>query len=191
MTTYDHYHRHYDNTSYAHVQTAFVRDVFGDATADSPTALWNALGQEPVHTLLNVVTDAALHVSGVSGHDGALTSLVRLILQHNLSDSTIQAMADHLRKFEHPGDVAVDDMLNTLTTIRVARTAVTALNEATRSAADIHSKEGRATYHLLIAAYALTLSATVLLKEGDNGYMGEKWSIGIAHLDCAKHELGE
>ena len=64
-SAFDHYHARYDNTSYARVQAAVVRDVFGEEVALNPVKHWAALAQEPAHTILNTVIDACLEISGV------------------------------------------------------------------------------------------------------------------------------
>lgn len=185
---YDHYNTHFNNATYAAVQTAVVRDVFGEDTASHPSRLWDALGEEPVHTILNAVTDAVLGISGVRHHANALRSLMILTLQHKLSDGTIQRIAAHLRHFEHPGTTHADDFVSIVAALKQTQTIMQILNQIISHASEIHSWQGRCAYHLLIAAQALTLSASVLLKEDDTAYFHEKLARGIAHITDALNE---
>ena len=184
---YTHYNTRYNNTGYHKVQIAVLQDIHGGlpGTPDEQDA-W--LASEPTNTILNAVTDAALEISGVEYPQSALRSLVLLLLQHKLSDETIYTIADHLRVFEDPADTRADDFVATIAAISQANNAEPSLFEAIRSASEIHSSPGRCAYHLLTAAHTLTETAMILLKEGETGYMSEKWTRSRKHLELAQSE---
>ena len=190
-SAYDHYHARYDNLSYARVQTAVIRAVFGEKIAQNSVKHWAALAQEPAHTILNTAIDAALEISGVEYCSGALRRLTIQALQHDLSDDTIRAITDHLRLFERPGDTQADDFVATIAAIRHANAAEPSLFEAIRSASELHSRQGRCAYHLLTAAHALTQTVMILLKEGETGYMREKLERSAKHQEIARQEMSK
>ena len=187
-TPYDHYNTHYDNNVYHNVQMAVLQDIHGELPCSiAQEDAW--LATEPTHSILNRVIDSCLEISGVEYPRSALRSLMLLALQHSLSDETIRAIADHLRLFEQPGDNHAHDFVAMITVIRHATNAEPLLHEAIRSASEIHSKEGRCAYHLLVAAHALTQSAMIRLKEGQGGYLDEKMARGIEHQMIAQKEI--
>ena len=183
---HEHYNTCYDNDVYHNVQLAILQDIHGDYP---DTAEDQLLASEPTNTILNVVIDTALETSGVKHPQSAMRSLILLVIQHNLSDETIRTIADHLRLFEYPYDTHADDFIVTIAAINHANDAEPALSEAIRSASEIHSKQGHGAYHLLTAAHALTQAATILLKEGQGGYLDERIARGIKHLEIAQKEL--
>jgi hypothetical protein len=183
---HEHYNKRYDNTLYHQVQIAVLQDICGDSANMSEDEL---LASEPTNTIMNVVINAALEISDVEYYNGAICQLILLALRHNLSDNTINTIADHLRLFEHPYDTHTDDFIVTITAIRHANSAEPVLSEAIRSASEIHSKQGHCAYHLLTAAHALTQTVTILLKEGQGGYLDEKLARGMKHLGIAQKEM--
>ena len=136
-----------------------------------------------------MVIDVALEISGVEHYNGSIRQLILLALQHNLSNVSIQAIADHLRLFEYLGDTHTDDFIVTIAAIRHANSAEPILSEAIRSASEIHSSQGRCAYHLLTAAHALTQTAIISLKEGEGGYLDEKLARGMKHLEIAQKDV--
>jgi hypothetical protein len=176
---HEHYNACYDNDVYHKVQIAVLQDIHGDYSSVSEDKL---LASEPANTILNVVIDTALEISVVEYPRSAMRSLIVLVLQHNLSDETIQAIADHLRLFERLGDNHTNDFIVTIAAIRHANDAEPALSEAIRSASEIHSKQGHGAYHLLTAAHALIQATTILLKEGQGGYLDEKLALSVKHM---------
>jgi hypothetical protein len=183
---HEHYNACYDNDVYHKVQLAVLKDICGDYPDISEDEL---LANEPTNTIMNVVINTALEISGVKHPQSAMRSLILLVIQHNLSDETIRTIADHLRLFEYPYDTHADDFIVTIAAINHANDAEPALSEAIRSASEIHSKQGHGAYHLLTAAHALTQAATILLKEGQGGYLDERIARGIKHLEIAQKEL--
>ena len=183
---HEHYNKRYNNDVYHRVQIAVLQDICGDSANMSEDEL---LASKPVNAILNTVIDTALEISDAEHPRSVVRSLILLVLQHDLSDETIRAIADHLRLFEHPYDTHTDDFIVTITAIRHANSAEPVLSEAIRSASEIHSKQGHCTYHLLTAAHALTQTATILLKEGQGGYLDEKLARGMKHLEIAQTEL--
>lgn len=181
---HEHYTRCYDNTLYHNVQMAVLQDIHGELPC-TPAREEAMLANQPTTAILNAVIDAALEISGLEHARSALRSLMLLALQHNLSDETIRTIADHLCRFERPGDNHTDDLVTTIAAIRHANSAEPVLHEAIRSTSDIHSKQGRCAYHLLTAAHGLTETAMILLKEGETSYMQEKWHKSQRHLDIA------
>jgi hypothetical protein len=176
---HEHYNTKYDNDVYHKVQIAVLQDIHGDYSRVSEDEL---LASEPTNTILNTVIDTALAISGVEHYNGAMRQLILLTLQHNLSDDTICAIADHRRLFERLGDTRTNDFIVTIAAIRHANNAEPILSEAIRSASEIHSRQGHGVYHLLTAAHALTQSAMILLKEGETDYMREKLVHGQKYL---------
>jgi hypothetical protein len=183
---HEHYNNRYDNDMYHKVQIAVLQDIHGDYPDTSEDKL---LASEPTNTIMNVVIDTALEISGVKHPKSAMRSLIILTLQHSLSDDTIRTIADHLRLFEKLGDNHVDDFIVTIAAIRHVNSAEPVLSEAIRSASEIHSCRGHGAYHLLTAAHALTQSAIILLKEGQGGYLDEKLARGMKHLEIAQKEM--
>jgi len=188
-SAYSHYHAHYDNDAYHAVQVAIVRDLFNADVAADPDQLWAALGVPDVNDLLNRVTDAALHISSVPGYERALPTLAYLTVARGLSGDSVQAIADHLRRFERDHATAVDDWLAIVGVLRAAHEAIPHLRDAVSSASMIHSADGRAAYDLLQAVHALTEAATILPREGRTGYLREKLSRGVQCLGYARNEM--
>lgn len=186
---YDLYHARYGNTTYVAIQKPLVADVFGEKVAEDAQAFWNSLKQEPVHSILNAVTDAALDICGLMDYQGALHRLSLRIIQHRLSDESIQVIAEHLRNFEDESDTKIDDFVASLSTIQQTIKALDVLQDGIACASMIHNKEGRTAFYLLSAMQAYLSSAVILLKEGDSGYCREKLGKGDAYLVCAKQEL--
>ena len=183
---HEHYNICYDNDVYHKVKIAVLQNIYGESSGVSEDEL---LASKPVNTILNTIIDTALEISGMKHPQSAIRQLILLVLQHNLSDETIQAIADHLRLFEKLGDNHTNDFIVTIAAIRHANSAEPVLSEAIRSASEIHSRQGHGAYHLLTAAHTLTQAATILLKEGQGGYLDEKLTRGMKHLEIAQKEM--
>lgn len=179
---YDHYHRHYQNTTYRQIQRCVLQDMIGTDHVD----YWAVLKGEPILSLHNAVTDAALGICGVSGYQDGIHCLTLKVIEHKLSETTLQAIAAHLRLFERTDDTSVEDFVATVTTLQHIQLAQETLQEGIAAASLIHSPAGQAAYDLLNATTLFLRSAHILLMEGDTGYCREKFAVGADYLKHAR-----
>ena len=176
------YHARYNNTTYRAVQTAIVTELHGELIASQPVLLDEALASEPTHTILNLVIDACLEITGHPLMTGRGKTLIAVMLTHKLSANTVETIAAHLANFDA---TAADDWRHTtLALLAIRRADVAAIKSHT---AAIHGSEGNAADHLIAAADALlTLAHLTLIGERSASYKREKLSAAERLLATAK-----
>ena len=165
------YHARYNNTTYQAVQTAILTDLNTDD-----------LASEPTHTLLNLVIDACLEITGHPLMTGRGKTLIAVMLTNKLNANTVETIAAHLANFDA---TAADDWKHTVLVLQRIDTVNLAAIKSHTSA--IHGAEGNAADHLMTAAANLLhLARLTLLNEPSASYQREKLSAAEWSLAAAK-----
>jgi hypothetical protein len=184
---YARYHARYSNQTYARIQRSIIADLYGPA--DQPaweTRLWQRLGEPIPNLLLNLVTDAALEICGAAARNGALIRLATTAATHAVSTASIQAIVEHLARFEESERTHSQDFAATAHALLVTRPARSASAEAMSYSSLIHSVQAQAAYDLFGAAHYLLHAAEILLTQEDELYLREKLARGQR---CLEHAL--
>ncbi len=172
------YHRLYDNAHYQDLAQQIAADLRVDREA------------RIVAELMNAVTDAALALCGHPDGADAPVNLVRLCFLHGLMLTTVEAIMAYLARFERDADDLTAEIGLHFRALLMARSAQDALKGAVQCASAVHGWRARTAYDLLAAADSLTLAATYLLTHGNEAYISEKLSAGLARLDAGLREAG-
>ena len=129
-----------------------------------------------------------MNICNWPGFEGRLLRLAREAAAHRLSENTLNAMCDHLKRFENAGETYADDFRATTLALSHAGAAQPEVLEAARCASEIHSWQGRAAHDLLVAAEELTRAADILLSGDDPFYMREKVNRAVERIVSAMQE---
>lgn len=184
-----HYHAHYSNSVYVTIQRAVISDLFGSPGLPEWENLFDArLGEEIPNRLMNLVIDAASEICGWPGFEGRLLRLAREAAVHRLSENTLNAIRDHLKRFEQVGDTRADDFRAVALALQRAGVTQPGVLEAARCTSEIHSWQGRAAHNLLVAAEGLIRAAEILLLEDDVFYAREKVQGAVERVVSALKE---
>lgn len=185
-----HYHRHYNNDSYRAIQIALISDLYDELAAENVQVREQLLSEEIPNTIMNLLTDVALEISGVPTLSGKQHILLNQILEHQLSSQTIRLMGEHLDKFEQSGTFARDFEEVALTVLNISKSQETILDAVSVSSA-IQGPHGRGAHYLLKASTELLEIAQLLLfHESSQAYMSEKMNRAEkAFVDAQKEIL--
>jgi hypothetical protein len=88
------YNAAYNNETFRHVQTTLVWEVCGPFQASHPNLIERALALPDLHTILNLVTDAALELCGHPDMTGRVEALLRAVTRQPISEDTLHAITD-------------------------------------------------------------------------------------------------
>jgi len=183
------YHAHYSNSAYVTIQRAVISDLFGSPGLPEWENLFDTrLGEEIPNRLMNLVIDAASELCGWPGFEGRLLRLTREAAAHRLSENTLNAIRDHLKRFEEAGDTRADDFRSVAMALQRAGSVQPDILKAARCASEIHSWRGRAAHDLLVAAEGLVRAAEILLLEDDAFYAREKVQRAVERVVSALKE---
>jgi hypothetical protein len=162
QSSLDRYNRLFNNIAFRSISAAIAED----------------LKTHPDHSrvtdLMNVVTDAALGLSGYPHYPDGWLKLAIMCAQNELTVGTVDSISQYLRIFQQAHDTYADDFALTAKALLKLHEATTGLNAATACANGIHNAHGRTAYDLLAAAELLTRAATIALEQDDPHYMMEK-----------------
>ena len=165
------------------VQRAVISDLYGPPDQPGWENLFDTrLGEDIPNRLMNLVIDAASDICGWPGFEGRLLRLAREAAAHHLSENTLNAMCDHLKRFENAGESYADDFRATTLALLHAGVAQPEVLEAARCASEIHSWQGRSAHDLLVAAEQLARAADILLSGDDPFYMREKVNRAVERI---------
>ncbi len=165
------YHAHYNNATYQAVQAAVTAELNTDD-----------LASEPAHTILNLVIDACLEITGHPLMTGRGKKLIAVMLTNKLSADTVETIAAHLANFD--ATAAADWKHTALALQQIYALNLAAIKSHTSA---IHGAEGNAADHLMTAAANLLhLARLTLLNEMSNTYKREKLSAAERYLEYAK-----
>lgn len=183
---YTHYNSHYNNETYKAVQVALVRDLWG-APADE-RSLEVALKIEPIHGLLNLLTDVCLELSGHPEMAGRRDRLIRALVDAQVSPEVVRQMGQHMENFELDGSIFSADFENT--TLALLQIEQINLYPAKTHTSTIHSQAGNAANDLIASAeYLLQVAKLLLMGEPSQVYMNEKMRQAERHLGYAKDAM--
>jgi hypothetical protein len=172
----DRYHAAFDNALYT-------------AIAEFITSNLNAERDDPrVIELMTALQDACLELCGHPDSAGALHRLAVSCGQNFLSRHTLEAMSHFLGRFATEDDLRIADFEGTTGAMLTAYSGRDDLRTAAAHANGVHSWQGRAAYHLLVACDFLTLAAIQLLAHGDASYIREKLKHGVERITSALYE---
>ena len=178
-----HYHAHYNNDTYQAIQIAVVRDLCGAYQPQEPKLLERALALTEINTLLNLVTDVALEVSGHPDMVGRRERLLRAILNAGFSETTVHRMGEHFENFVVSGSTYSTDFENSAIAALRVHAGMDIVYGMTSHTSDIHSKTGNAAHQMLWAAYHLLRTAELLLSgEPSAAYINEQ-------IHAAEHRM--
>lgn len=183
-----HYHARYNNATFRAVQEALVRDLSTPYQANTPALQDMVLKTEPIHSLLNLLTDVCLEISGHPEKVGRRERLIRALGEAVVSEEVVRLMGSHLENFEDEGSVFSADFENaTLALLQIGRMN---LYSPKAHASLIHSKAGNAANALIAAAESLLQVAKLLLVgEPSKTYLNEKLQDAEQHLSYAKEAI--
>jgi hypothetical protein len=137
------YHTRYSNCAYVNIQRAVISDLFGSPGLPEWENLFDArLGEEIPNRLMNLVIDAASEICGWPGFEGRLLRLAREAAAHRLSENTLNAIRDHLKRFEEIGDTRANDFRAVALALQRAGAVQPEVREVARYASEIHSLAG-------------------------------------------------
>src|SRR5258708_1828875 len=161
----DHYHAHYNNTTYR---------TFSDALAA------NLPGSEahPDHVaVMNLLIDAAFERGHAEVYRGASVRLGAALMTY--ANPELFALAEqHLRQFTQTADetVLTAGLLHSLETLR------TLAESAVRAASDHHGWRGRMAFWWLSAIAAIAQAAHAVLSKSHNSYVQEELLAAVLYL---------
>jgi hypothetical protein len=170
------YHAAFDNALYSAIAECIASNL--NAERDDPR----------VTELMTLLQDACLELCGHPDSAGALHRLAVSGGQSFLSRHTLQAMSHNLQRFAAEDDLRIADFEGTAGVMLTAYSGRDDLQTAAAHANGIHSWQGRAAYHLLVACDFLTLAAIQLLAHGDASYIREKLKQGVERITSSLYE---
>ncbi|MDX2137020.1 MAG: hypothetical protein SF123_02920 [Chloroflexota bacterium] len=141
-----------------------------------------------VVALLTALQDASLELCGHPDQGGASHRLAVSCGQSFLSRHTLEAMSRFLQRFAINDDLRIVDFEGTAGAMMTAYGGRDDLQTAAAHANGVHSWQGRAAYHLLVACDFLSLAAIQLLAHGDASYIREKLKRGLERIISALYE---
>lgn len=161
----DHYHAHYNNTTYRTFSEALAASLPGGAA-------------HPDHiAIMNLLIDAAFERSHAEVYRGASVRLGTALMPY--ANPELFALAEqHLRQFNQTADetVLTVGLLHTLETLR------TVAESAVRAASDHHGWQGRVTFWWLSAIASIAQAAHAVLSESHSSYVQEKLTTALLYL---------
>lgn len=170
------YHAGFDNRLYAAIGEFIASNL-------------NAEGDDPrVVALMAALQNACLELCGHPDQVGASHQLAVSCGQSFLSRHTLEAMGRFLRRFVPEDDLPIAEFEGTAGAMLTAYSGRDDLQTAAARANGVHSWQGRAAYHLLVACDSLTLAAIQLLSHGDESYIREKLKHGVERIASALYE---
>ncbi|CAG1007664.1 hypothetical protein ANRL4_03780 [Anaerolineae bacterium] len=144
--------------------------------------------EDEIARLMNLITDAALELSGHGFHQGACLTLIR-VMDTTLSEPTRQAIFAHLETFVLLGDSRLRDY-------RLLSAALEALSQARRSllravslTSGLRDWRGNAIYFSIHAAFMETSLAGRLIAEDSPDYVASQQRIALNDLRESLHAL--
>jgi hypothetical protein len=171
-----HYNRLFDNPKYQAIAAMLAADLGADRES------------ERVSDIMNLITDAALNLSGHPHYEMAWLKLVTFCGQNAVTIPTIDAIYTYLLIFQQVKDTRADDFEGTSKALLKSYESLDTLRAGVSCANGVHGWRGRMAYQLLAAADFLIQAATQLLLHGDLFYIHEKLQSGIQRLIRALHE---
>lgn len=182
------YHANYQNDSYLRVQVALVQDLWGAFPSGEIQALNAALATEPSHSILNLLTDTCLEISGHPLMQGRVQRLIRALVDAKVGEEVVRLMGQHMEHFESDASSFSADFENSC--LVLLRLQSIELYSAKAHSAAIHSRAGNIANDLLCSVqYLLQLSKLVLMNEDSSAYLNEKMWLAETHLSYAKASL--
>ncbi|HUN08206.1 MAG TPA: hypothetical protein PLQ56_16490 [Aggregatilineales bacterium] len=170
------YHAAFDNALY----TAIGEFIASNLNAERNDAR--------VVAMLTALQDASLELCGHPDQGGASHRLAVNCGQSFLSRHTLEAISHFLQRFSVEEDLRNADFEGTAGAMVTAYIGRNDLQTAATHANGVHSWQGRAAYHLLVACDFLTLAAIQLLAHGDASYIREKLKHGLERITSALNE---
>ena len=178
------YHAAYDNSVYTSIRFRFIQETVGEDVDVDLHAYDTA-----VVDFMNTLIDTCFECCASPNYAGSHIILARAAAWSKLSPETVEKIYYYLTTFQQVGIVAADDFLSITRALTCAYAVQDRLREASAYANRVHSWQGRAAYHLLVAAEYLTKSVELLLDQYDNAsYLNEKLEHGIIRMTSALHE---
>ena len=170
------YNRRFDNGRYQALAVLLAADLRADRES------------ERVADALNLITDAALEVSGHPYYVQAWLKLAAFCGQHPLAIATIDAIHAYLLIYQQAVDTRADDFELTAKALQQCYQSGDSLRAAVTCANGVHGWRGRMAYDLLAACGFLTQAAAHLLMHGNASYIREKLHAGLRRIIGALHE---
>jgi hypothetical protein len=161
----DHYHAHYNNTTYRAFSEALAISLPGGAAHPDHVAV------------MNLLIDAAFERSHAEVYRGASVRLGAALMAY--ANPELFALAEqHLRQFNQNADetVLTAGLLHTLEALR------TLAESAVRAASDHHGWRGRMVFWWLSAIAATAQAAHAVLSESHSSYVQEKLTTAVLYL---------
>ena len=171
-----HYNSHFDNQKYQAIANQLAQDLRCERESMR------------FSDTMNLITNAALQISGHPHYEEACLKLAIFCSQNKISVTIIDRIADFLRGFQINSDTIIDNFEATAKAILRSYVGYDTLHSAATMANGIHSWQGRVAYHILVATEYLTQAAIHLLMHGNSSYIHEKLGHGIRHLGYAFRE---
>lgn len=182
------YHAKYSNESYQRVQFALVQDMWGAFQSNEAPALNAALATEPSHSILNLLTDTCLEISGHPMMQGRVHGLIRALVDAKVGEEVVRLIGQHMENFESDASTFSADFEN-ICLVLLRLQSIELYSTKAHSAA-IHSRAGNIANDLLCSAqYLLQLAKLVLMNEDSSAYLNEKMRLAETHLGYAKDTL--
>ena len=183
-----HYNSRYNNASYTKIQLTLVQNLSGHSYINNPELLDQTLRTEPIHTIVNLVTDACLEISGHPNYTGRHKQLIHALLDANVSTETMSSIREHMSHFESDNNTFSTDFENAVLILFSIRKLD--IRSLAQLASTLHSTTGQATYELLhVANAALELGSILLKGEQSETYKLEKLQHLERYLTYAQHHL--
>lgn len=163
---YARYNGRYNNETYRIVQKTLVGEVCGAYQAQEPALLERALNVPDLHTIMGLVTDAALELCGHPDHSGTSEALLRVLVRQPITDDTLHAIVRHWDNFVEEDDTLSADFLAAGRPALMVHALTDRLHTAISLTSDLSGAAGNAAHLLIQGAFRL-LRASELLLTGD------------------------
>lgn len=145
-------------------------------------------GSVTASDMANLITDAALGLSGHPSYAEACHKLAIFCGQNSIRPTTIATIYDYLVIFQQVGDTHAEDFELTAKALLKSYEAMDTLKAAVSCANGVHGWRGRMAYDLLAASDFLVQAAVQLLMHGNEAYIREKLQSGLRRITGALHE---
>lgn len=181
------YNAAYDNETFRHVQTTLVWEVCGPFQASHPNLIERALALPDLHTILNLVTDAALELCGHPAMTGRINALLRAVTRQPISADTLHAITDHWFNFVEGDDLRCRAFLIQGQALLDLNTVLTTLETVTRRTSDLAETPAQAAVLFTRAALRLVRAAELSLRhEPNRAYVEEQTRAAGRYVDEAR-----
>ena len=188
-TNYTIYLKHYDNAASRAILALIERDITYGTHLDLNTSNW-LQRNDIISTLINLVINSAMEASGEHPIKPNQTSKLAELSARYLCDDTIEAIAQYLARFDEQHLHVDSDFRHLVEALSLLQRLPHDLDEPLDHTCDLHSKEGRSGYHLLLASKHLITAATLILSGADqDDYLKEKLTRGMTALHDALDDL--